>query len=70
MITKKILRALLIPACALVAATGFAQLQDDQIAFSGSLLNYGSSGKFTKLAPHAHLPNGQAHARQGVPSID
>jgi len=68
--TQKILRTLVVSACALVATTGFAQLQDDQIAFSGSLLNYGSSGKFTKLAPHAHLPNGQAHARQGVPSID
>ena len=68
--TQKILRMLLLSACALVAATGFAQLQNDQIALSGSLLDNGSNGKFTKIAPHAHLRNGQAHARQGVPSID
>src|SRR5437588_7815814 len=68
--TQTILRTLLVSACALVAANGFAQLQDDQIAFSGSLLDNGSNGKFTKIAPHAHLANGQAHARHGVPNID
>ena len=68
--TQKVLRTLIVSACALFAATAFAQLQDDQIALSGSLLENGSTGKFTKLAAHAHLPNGQAHARHGVPNID
>lgn len=67
---QKFVRATFVFACALFSVSSFAQLESDQIAFSGSLLDNGSKGKVTTLAPHAHLANGQAHARQGVPNID
>ena len=68
--SQKVLRAFLVLVCTLFALNGFAQLQDDQIAFTGTTLAPDSTLKLTKIAPHAHLVNGQAHARQGVPNID
>src|SRR5690349_17030464 len=63
-------RASLVFACSLFSISTFAQLQSDQIALSSNLLDGGSKGKVTTIAPHVHFANGQAHARQGVPFID
>jgi hypothetical protein len=67
---QKCIRATSVFAFALFSISTFAQLQSDQLALSSNLLDGGSKGKVTALAPHAHLTNGQAHARQGVPNID
>lgn len=67
---QKSVRAIFVFACALFSISTFAQLQSDQIALSSNLLDGGSKGKVTAIPPHAHLINGQAHARQGVPNID